>query len=244
MNNYGTEDYVEKPEHDFKHTDEHTDERTDERTDEHTDERIEADEGDAEYAGNAAVTEPVESEEPAEHEDEERYDREEPAEHDAAFAEPGEREAQVAEPDEHEATFADPAEHEALTTESAEPEPWIAEPDEHESPIAEPDEPESAASEPLLAPTSAEAFLDRWSDVQTTFIEDPHRSVTEADALLTEVLSAYRDAVEQRREQISSAWSGDATDTEKMRLALLDYRNVITTMLPAHSDGGKTGAVA
>jgi hypothetical protein len=200
MNNYGTEDYVEKPEHDFKHTDEHSDEHADERTDE----RIEADEGDADYAGNAAVTEPVESE----------------------------------------ATFADPAEHEALTTESAEPEPWIAEPDEHETPIAEPDEPESAASEPLLAPTSAEAFLDRWSDVQTTFIEDPHRSVTEADALLTEVLSAYRDAVEQRREQISSAWSGDATDTEKMRLALLDYRNVITTMLPAHSDGGKTGAVA
>jgi len=29
-----------------------------------------------------------------------------------------------------------------------------------------------------------------------------------------------------------------------MRLALLDYRDVITTMLPAHSDGGRAGAAA
>jgi hypothetical protein len=94
------------------------------------------------------------------------------------------------------------------------------------------------ASEPLLTSTSAEAFLERWSEVQGTFIEDPHKSVTEAEALLTEVLTAYQEAVEQRREQISSAWDGDAADTEKMRLALLDYRAVITTMLPAQSNGG------
>lgn len=239
MNNYGTEDYVEKPEYDLKHTDEHGDE--------HAGERIEADEG------GAAVTEPVETDKPDEHEDDElykhedgeRYDGDEPDEHTAAFGQPDEREAGVEESAEHESAFAaEPAEHEALTTDSAEPEPWVAETDEPETTVAEPSEPEPAASEPLLASISAEAFLDRWSDVQTTFIEDPHRSVTEADALLTEVLTAYRDAVEQRREQISSAWSGNAADTEKMRLALLDYRDVITTMLPAHSDGGRAGAAA
>jgi hypothetical protein len=80
------------------------------------------------------------------------------------------------------------------------------------------------------------AFQDRWSDIQNAFVEDPHRSVTEADALLTEVLTAYQNAVEQRREQIS-ATTGDGADTEKMRLALLDYRSLITTMLP------HTGAV-
>lgn len=183
-------------------------------TDEHADERLEVDEG------VAAVAEPAESSELGRHED------------------------AVTDPAEHEDAVTDPAEHEALTTESAEPEPWDAEPDEHERPVAEPADSEPAASEPLLTSTSSEAFLDRWSDVQNTFIEDPQRSVTEADALLTEVLTAYQQAVEQRREQISSAWSGSSSDTEKMRLALLDYRDVITAMLPAHSEGGRAGAAA
>lgn len=91
-------------------------------------------------------------------------------------------------------------------------------------------------SEPLLASTSAEAFLDRWSDIQATFIEDPQESVAEADALLTEVLTAYQQAVEQRREHLSST-VGNTADTEKMRLALLDYRTIITTMLPTQSVG-------
>jgi hypothetical protein len=210
MNDYGTEDYVEKPEYGRKNADEH----------------VEADEGDA------AAT-----------------DR---AEHESLTTESAEPEPRVAEPTEPETPFAEPTEHEPEPERESERESGLEpepEPEREPELELEPEpesEPESglAASEPLLAPTSAEAFLDRWSDIQTTFIEDPHRSVTEADALLTEVLTAYRDAVEQRREQISSAWSGNAADTEKMRLALLDYRNVITTMLPAHSEDGQAGAAA
>jgi len=219
----GDEEYADKPGYGFKHSDEHT------ATDEHADERLEADEGDE------AVTEPAESSGLYRHEDEHEDEHED---RENAVTEPAKHEI------EHEGTGTAPAEHEALTTESAEPEPWDAEPDEHEPPLAEPADSDPAASEPLLTSTSSEAFLDRWSDVQSTFIEDPQRSVTEADALLTEVLTAYQQAVEQRREQISSAWSGDSSDTEKMRLALLDYRDVITTMLPAHSDGGRAGAAA
>ncbi|MEY9931216.1 hypothetical protein ABH926_005865 [Catenulispora sp. GP43] len=86
-------------------------------------------------------------------------------------------------------------------------------------------------AEPLMGLTSAEAFIDRWSSVQVTFVEDPHRSVTEADALLTEVLTAYQDAVEQRRAQIAAAGADGAGDTEDLRLALLEYRTIITAMV-------------
>lgn len=110
------------------------------------------------------------------------------------------------------------------------PEPELAEPDE----LDDRDEPEDLPADPPLAPAH---FQDRWSDVQNTFVEDPHRSVAEADALLTEVLTAYQQAVEQRRERITAIWSDATADTEKMRLALLDYRSLITTMLPAQADG-------
>jgi len=109
-------------------------------------------------------------------------------------------------------------------------EPELAEPDE----LDDLEEPEELPADPPLAPAH---FQDRWSDVQNTFVEDPHRSVAEADALLTEVLTAYQQAVEQRRERITATWSEAAADTEKMRLALLDYRSLITTMLPARADG-------
>jgi hypothetical protein len=95
-------------------------------------------------------------------------------------------------------------------------------------------------AEPLLGAASAEAFIDRWSSVQATFVEDPHRSVTEADTLLTEVLTAYQQAIEQRRAQIAGSGAGStggpdstgsAPDTEGLRLALLEYRSIITAMV-------------
>lgn len=94
----------------------------------------------------------------------------------------------------------------------------------------------ASSDEPLLTQESAEAFLDRWSDVQTGFIEDPHKSVTEADALLADVLAAQQQAVEQRRARISAAQQDNGADTEDLRLTLLEYRNLITTLLPAGSD--------
>ena len=105
-----------------------------------------------------------------------------------------------------------------------------------ESPAAAAD----PVAEPLLGAASAEAFIDRWSSVQATFVEDPHRSVTEADTLLTEVLTAYQQAIEQRRSQIAGSGAGStggtdsagsAPDTEGLRLALLEYRSIITAMV-------------
>lgn len=41
-----------------------------------------------------------------------------------------------------------------------------------------------------LSPADQERFLDRWTKVQATFVDDPARSVDYADALLAEVMSA------------------------------------------------------
>jgi hypothetical protein len=97
----------------------------------------------------------------------------------------------------------------------------------------EPSTTEADLTAPLLASTVTEDFRDRWSEVQIGFVEDPQKSVAEADALLAEVARAYQDAVEERRSRISAARQDGSADTEDLRSALLGYRDIITTMLPA-----------
>ena len=41
-----------------------------------------------------------------------------------------------------------------------------------------------------LSPADQDRFLDRWTKVQATFVDDPERSVDYADALLAEVMTA------------------------------------------------------
>jgi hypothetical protein len=41
-----------------------------------------------------------------------------------------------------------------------------------------------------LSPADQDRFLDRWTKVQATFVDDPERSIDYADALLAEVMSA------------------------------------------------------
>ncbi len=41
-----------------------------------------------------------------------------------------------------------------------------------------------------LSPADQDRFLDRWTKVQATFVDDPERSVDYADALIAEVMTA------------------------------------------------------
>ncbi|NUR25508.1 MAG: hypothetical protein HOV83_06605 [Catenulispora sp.] len=97
--------------------------------------------------------------------------------------------------------------------------------------VAQPSATQSDASEPLLASTVTDGFRDRWSEVQIGFVEDPQKSVAEADALLAEVTRAYQQAVEERRSRISAVRQDGSADTEDLRSALLGYREIFTTMV-------------
>jgi hypothetical protein len=89
------------------------------------------------------------------------------------------------------------------------------------------------APEPLLTQAVTEDFRGRWSEVQIGFVEDPQKSVAEADALLAELTRAYQQAVEERRSRISAVRQDGSADTEDLRSALLGYREILTTILPA-----------
>lgn len=133
---------------------------------------------------------------------------------------------------------ADSADEFAETSEFAETD-GFAEPSEIVA-VEEPDYPDYAtpstteqpdASEPLLASTVTDGFRDRWSEVQIGFVEDPQKSVAEADALLAEVTRAYQQAVEERRSRIAAVRQDGSADTEDLRSALLGYREIFTTLV-------------
>lgn len=102
-----------------------------------------------------------------------------------------------------------------------------------------------------LSPADQDRFLDRWTKVQATFVDDPERSVDYADALLAEVMSARGYPVsdfEQRAGDISVdhpnvvqhyraghdialRHSRGEADTDELRQALIHYRSLFEELV-------------
>jgi hypothetical protein len=77
----------------------------------------------------------------------------------------------------------------------------------------------------LLEDGEAEAFLSRWSEVQTRFVDDPQAAVRDGDHLVTELLQALAARFAAHREGLESQWrAGSEPDTEQLRRALQSYR--------------------
>ncbi|MFI1409171.1 hypothetical protein ACH4Y0_04440 [Streptomyces sp. NPDC020707] len=79
---------------------------------------------------------------------------------------------------------------------------------------------------------------DKWSqrlhDAVAGFVDGPRGSVEEADRVLQEVAERFTEAVTQRRRALGTSWQSsadDKADTEQLRLALKDYRELTERLL-------------
>ena len=69
------------------------------------------------------------------------------------------------------------------------------------------------------------------------FVDEPRASVEEADHVLEELAARFTDAVARRRRTLRTSWQAtgageNATaDTEQLRLALRDYREMTERLL-------------
>lgn len=83
----------------------------------------------------------------------------------------------------------------------------------------------------------------RWRDLQASFVDDPGEAVRRADGLVGEVVEALTSALRSRTEELRGRWKdgdGDTGDTERLRLALREYRGVLERLLAlAGSHGGQ-----
>ncbi|MEU7002711.1 hypothetical protein [Nonomuraea sp. NPDC046570] len=95
-------------------------------------------------------------------------------------------------------------------------------------------------SEPVHAAPTGLVLFDqdpaqvhsRWRDVQAAFVDDPREAVERADGLLDEIVTAVTATLAARTAELRESWQDkERHDTERLRLALREYRNVLEGLL-------------
>jgi hypothetical protein len=84
----------------------------------------------------------------------------------------------------------------------------------------------------LFGQGELEEFRSRWSGIQTEFVDQPRRSVEEADELVAAVMKRLAEVFAAEREKLESEWaSGEDVSTEDLRIALRRYRSFFDRLL-------------
>jgi hypothetical protein len=84
----------------------------------------------------------------------------------------------------------------------------------------------------LFSADEAQGFRTRWDTVQTEFVDEPRRSVQEADKLVESVIQRLSRVFTDERANLETQWeSGNNVSTEDLRLALQRYRSFFTRLL-------------
>lgn len=99
--------------------------------------------------------------------------------------------------------------------------------------VAERD-PEDANGDSLVSEESALDYRNRWETIQTDFIDEPRRSVEEADRLVSEVIEEMARTFQEQRSSLEARWADDeGVSTEDLRVALRLYRTFFERLLSA-----------
>ena len=95
---------------------------------------------------------------------------------------------------------------------------------------------------PGMPPDQTEAALfpdqelnelrSRWQGIQTEFVDQPRRSVEEADGLVAQTIKRLADSFANARAQLEGQWArGSDVSTEDLRVALQRYRSFFDRLL-------------
>jgi hypothetical protein len=100
----------------------------------------------------------------------------------------------------------------------------------------EPETPDKAAAAskpmPLFSESEMGDFRSQWSKVQTGFVDEPRRTVEDADKLVAAVMQRLVGGFANERSGLEKQWeSGDDVSTEDLRLALQRYRSFFDRLL-------------
>ncbi|MFQ5679978.1 MAG: hypothetical protein ACE5HP_11040 [Gemmatimonadota bacterium] len=87
----------------------------------------------------------------------------------------------------------------------------------------------------LLTRDEAIEYRTRWETVQAGFIDEPRRTVEQADDLVDRVLKRLSEGLTAERDRLVRRWdqTGDPVTTEDLRLALQGYRGLLERLLSA-----------
>jgi glutathione S-transferase len=84
----------------------------------------------------------------------------------------------------------------------------------------------------VLAPPDARDLKAHWDHIQASFVDEPRRSVEEADGLVAETMQRIAQRFAAEREELERQWTrGDDVSTEDLRVALTRYRAFFDRLL-------------
>jgi len=89
-----------------------------------------------------------------------------------------------------------------------------------------------SSNTPLFAKDEAQTFRDRWTDIQTGFVDDPRQAVQQADDLVAETMKRLAEIFANERSTLEKQWSsGKDVSTEDLRVAMRRYRSFFDRLL-------------
>lgn len=92
----------------------------------------------------------------------------------------------------------------------------------------------TGSSTPLLSEAELSDLRSRWSDIQAGFVDEPRRSVEQADQLVASAIQKLAEGFARERASLETQWeSGNNVSTEDLRLALQRYRSFFGRLLNA-----------
>ena len=75
-------------------------------------------------------------------------------------------------------------------------------------------------------------FRSQWSKLQTGFVDEPRRTVEDADKLVASVMQRLAEGFANERSGLEKQWDrGDNVSTEDLRVALQRYRSFFDRLL-------------
>ncbi len=91
---------------------------------------------------------------------------------------------------------------------------------------------EPAQPNPLFLQDEFESLRSRWSDVQTSFVDEPRTAVELADNPVANVIKRIAEQFAAEREELEKQWDrGEDVNTEDLRQAFKRYRAFFDRLL-------------
>ena len=85
---------------------------------------------------------------------------------------------------------------------------------------------------PLFPDDELQNFRARWSQVQTSFVDEPRHAVEQADSLVANVVKRIAEQFSAERAKLEDQWGkGDDVSTEDLRQSLKRYRSFFARLL-------------
>jgi hypothetical protein len=85
---------------------------------------------------------------------------------------------------------------------------------------------------PLFSPEAAANFRSKWDTIQVSFVDEPRRSVEEADSLVAATMKRLAEQSAAERSNLEGQWQrGADVSTEDLRIALRRYRSFFGRLL-------------